>query len=363
MAPVRLKGTNRVRKDLAGGRVAITWYRGRGKGAAQLARFEADGYAEALKLEAAGAADLVAAYNARKPLPQMPATVRDLVTRYKAAPDGFLKLREGSTRVNWSPWLDKIRDEFGDVPVELLKAKGVKRDIIDWRNRWADQPRTADYAIQVIRRLFAWAVENELADANPAEGIRGLYKANRAAIIVEADELAAVLAKATDAGRALIRLAALTGMRRGDLIALQWSEVFDGHIERAANKSSTGRRILVPLVQEARDLVAALRAQNKARKIPSTFVLTSARGPWSKGGCDKTWNRAARAAGVAKHFHDLRGTACTNFYLRVERLSDEEAADIMGWEPERCRAIRKRYVDAARIAAGIVERMEKGKDN
>ena len=59
-----------------------------------------------------------------------------------------------------------------------------------------------------------------------------------------------------------------------------------------------------------------------------------------------------------KHFNDLRGTACTNFYVNVPGLSDEEAADIMAWEPQRCRAIRKRYVDPARIAKGIMARME-----
>jgi hypothetical protein len=73
------------------------------------------------------------------------------------------------------------------------------------------------------------------------------------------------------------------------------------------------------------------------------------------------WGGAAKDAGVDKHFNDLRGTACTNFYLKVPGLSDEEAADIMAWEPARCGAIRKRYVDAARIAKGIVARLEKGK--
>jgi hypothetical protein len=40
-------------------------------------------------------------------------------------------------------------------------------------------------------------------------------------------------------------------------------------------------------------------------------------------------------------------------------LTDEDVADIMAWEPARVRAIRKRYVDRARIAKGIVARIEK----
>lgn len=356
MAPVRLPKTNRVVKRLAGGRVGIYWFRRRGETPAMI-KFEAESMAAALQAERDGVDAIVAAYNA-KAAPIDPTTVRDLVTRFKSAPDGFLKLREGTTRKNWGPWLDRVVEEFGALPVVALKAKGVRRDIIDWRNRWADKPRTADYAIQVIRRLFAWAVENELAEANPAADVRGLYKSNRADIIVEPDELARILANATPAAQHIIRLAAATGMRRGDLLDLRWNEVGDLHIERAANKSTTGRRLLVPLTAEARAVIADLRAANKARAVPTTNVLVSSRGPWTNGGMDKTWQRAAGAAGVDKHFNDLRGTACTNFYLHIRGLTDEEAADIMAWEPERCRAIRKRYVDPARIAQGLLRRLE-----
>jgi hypothetical protein len=60
---------------------------------------------------------------------------------------------------------------------------------------------------------------------------------------------------------------------------------------------------------------------------------------------------------VDKHFIDLRGTAVTGF-CKVA-LTDEEVADIMGWEPARVRAIRKRYVDRTRIAEGIVTRIQR----
>lgn len=354
--PVRLPRAHRVVARAKTGAVRIYWYRRRGEAPAMKV-FTGATLAEALQAEADGADELIAAYEAGRRLPN-PNTVRDLVTRFKAAPDGFLKLREGTTRKAWAPWLDRIIDEFGDMPVLALKAKGAKRDVIEWRNRWSKQPRTADYAIQVLRRLYSWAMENELADANPAEGIKGLYAVNRADVIVEEDELAKILAAIpTEAGRLAIRLAAATGLRRGDLIDLRWSEVSEFSIERAASKSTTGRRLLVPLTTEARTVIAELRRLNKARKVPSAFVLTSRKGPWNKDGLGSTWWKAAKAAGVDKHLHDLRGTACTRFCSVP--LEDEEVADIMGWEPDQVRAIRKRYVDRARIAEAIVARMER----
>ncbi len=69
------------------------------------------------------------------------------------------------------------------------------------------------------------------------------------------------------------------------------------------------------------------------------------------------WWKACQKAAVKKHFHDLRGTAATRFSMVP--LSDDEVADIMGWEPEHVRRIRKRYVDRDSIVSGIIARMEK----
>ncbi len=147
-------------------------------------------------------------------------------------------------------------------------------------------------------------------------------------------------------------------MRRGDLIDLKWSEVGEYSINRVALKSMKGQRIGVPLTSEARAVIAELRELNGRQEVPSAFVLTSSLGrAWHKDGLGSTWDKAKKAACVDKHFHDLRGTAVTRF-CRVP-LTDEEVADIMGWEPRQVRSIRKRYVDRERIAEGIAARIER----
>lgn len=354
---VKLPKAHRVVKRAAGGGVKIYWYRRRGQAPAMMT-FDGDTMAAALLAEAAGADALARAY-AAAPAAAPVATVKDLVTLYKhpSSADGWKRVA-ASTRLTWSPWLDAITEEFGALPAAALPAKGVRGDIITWRDKFAETPRAADTGMQVINRLFNWALNRELIDKNPAAGIEGLYSANRADIIVEPVELAAVLKHASARGKLAIRLAAATGMRRGDLIALTWDEVGEFAIDRAANKSTTGRRLVVPLYAAARLVIAELRALNKAAKVPSTFVLTSSRGtPWQKDGLGVTWWKAAQKAGCNKHFNDLRGTGATMFCSVP--LTDEEVADIMAWEPERVRNIRKRYVDRNRLMQGIIARIEK----
>ena len=77
----------------------------------------------------------------------------------------------------------------------------------------------------------------------------------------------------------------------------------------------------------------------------SPVVLTNSQGvPW-KGGWDSMFQRAKNKAwpeGENLHFHDLRGTAATKFYLAG--LSERVIAEIMGWEEESVRKIIRRYV-------------------
>ena len=357
MPPVRLPKAHRVVFRLAQDRgVTIYWYRRRGQTPAMIS-FTGPTMADALEAERTGADDIIAAYGATRPAPPV-TQLKDLITRYKMAPDGWKRVAD-STKATWSPWLDKISAEFGDMPIGAIGAKGVRSAIIEWRDSFAETPRAADTAMQVFTRVLNWAVHRELIDKNPAAGIEQIYKANRADIIVEPAELAEILKHLGKPGQLAVRLAAATGLRRGDLIDLRWNEVGDFHIERAANKSTTGKRILVPLIADAREVIADLRKLNKASDVPTTHVLRSSRGPWQKDGLNSTWSKAKKKAKVDKHFNDLRGTACTRFYTTIDRVTDEEMADIMAWEPERCRAIRKRYVDPARITAGIVARIEK----
>jgi hypothetical protein len=61
---------------------------------------------------------------------------------------------------------------------------------------------------------------------------------------------------------------------------------------------------------------------------------------------------------IKKHLHDVRGTFCTKLLTEAD-LTDREAADIMGWSPERVGAIRRVYVDQSSVISAIGERLRR----
>jgi hypothetical protein len=136
-----------------------------------------------------------------------------LVTLYRASPD-YQKLAP-ATKENWGPWLDRIAAYF-DLSIAAFERPEKIRPIIrKWLNRYADRPRTADYGLQVLSRVCAHAVDPlGMIAGNPCEGIKQLYKSNRAEIIwTDADVVRIKKTCSVEIGWA-VDLASHTGPRR-----------------------------------------------------------------------------------------------------------------------------------------------------
>lgn len=272
---------------------------------------------------------------------------RSAVALYKAS-DAYQHLAD-STKRNWATWLDRISDHFGDLSIAQFGRTEKMRPVIrKWRAKYSDKPRTADYGMQVLSRVLAYCVDplGKIA-SNPCEGIKQLYSGSRSEIIwTDADiehlkkTCSAEIAHAID-------LAAHTGLRLGDLLKLSWSHVGEDAIIVRTGKTKT--EAIIPLYDALRDVLARI-----PRKSP--VILTNSRNrPWRGFGASFTKAKAiAWPQGENLHFHDLRGTAATKFY--IAGLPEREIAEIMGWEEESVSKIIRRYVDRQ---AAIKERIRR----
>jgi len=71
-----------------------------------------------------------------------------------------------------------------------------------------------------------------------------------------------------------------------------------------------------------------------------------------------SFNKAKIVAGMADaglHFHDLRGTAATRFY--IAGLPERAIAGIMGWEEGHVAKIIRRYVDRSAATKAIIRQL------
>lgn len=249
------------------------------------------------------------------------------------------------TRQQWGMWLDRIVDEFGMLEVEGCDDRAFRGEVIRWRDQWRSTPRQADYAVQVMSRVLSYAKDHGKLDFNRATGIEKLYQSGQRSEIVwtEAD-IEAVCDRAGPEAALAIRLAAATGLRRGDLVSLRWSEIGPHEIVRPTNKSRGARTARIPILPETRAVLDQLKASRS-----SVTVLATAQGrPWGEGWLSRMVKAACDAAGVDKHLHDLRGTFATR--LCVAGFTDEEVADVMGWSVKAVSRLRRVYVNSDSVA-------------
>jgi integrase len=287
-----------------------------------------------------------------------------LVEHYKSS-DEYKALADSTKRV-WGPWLDKIKDHFGKLRIKQFDRTEAIRPIIrKWRAKWSKQPRTADLGMQVLSRVCSHGVDPEgVLTSNPCIGIKHLYKGDRSDIVWLDTEIKQLKECASAEVGWAIDLAAHTGLRMGDLLRLSWSHIGEHEITLYTSKGAKHRLVaIIPLYDGLRAVLDAIP------KRATTVLTNTRRRPWTTNGFGTSFDDAKIAAkmkpdptiegdntpDIDKHFHDLRGTAATKFY--VAGIPIRSIAEIMAWDEDSVEKIIRRYVNRTALTKALIEQM------
>jgi len=152
------------------------------------------------------------------------------------------------------------------------------------------------------------AVQWDKIDVSPFTKGESLFlRENNERIRYLTQEEAEQLLKACPAHlRPIVETALNTGMRKGEILSLKWSQIRDGWIYLEETKSGKGRP--VPLNDAQISVFGELRARQQLR---SPFVFCDDKGrPF--GNVQKSFDSALKRAGIYDfHFHDLRHTCAS----------------------------------------------------
>ena len=123
----------------------------------------------------------------------------------------------------------------------------------------------------------------------------------------------------------VVILALSTGMRRGEILNLKWSDV---NLDREAillQTTKNGERRFVPLVGIALDL---LKSRYTGQSI-NTLIFPAPYSPSKPIDFRSAWETAFQLAGISNfRFHDLRHTAAS--YLAMNQASLLEIGSLLG---------------------------------
>lgn len=208
------------------------------------------------------------------------------------------------TKKTWGSQLNAIEKKWGQTPLVLWNDPRMVAKVVAWRDSRAATPRAADIGITVLRALLDFGRLRGSVTINVANDIPTLYRSgSRAEIIWTEDDIARFTAKAIELERPQLvdglRLAALTGLRRQDLVTLTWAQVQEFALVKKALKSSRRKRrfATMPRIPQLDALLEELRSRFRQEGVDTVLVNSFGR-PWSGDGFGGSFNRVRDEAAI-----------------------------------------------------------------
>ena len=245
----------------------------------------------------------------------------------------FALVAEQYMREHAIPNKKSWRGDRGALDRDLLptfgnrKASEIKRgEIITMLQSIKDRgaPISANRTLEIIRKVYNWALDREIVEFNPCAGIKKLSKERPRDRVLSNNEIADLWATLDEEPlriAARYKLMLLTAQRGGEVRQMRWQDIDldEGWwtIPSEFSKNSLSHR--VPLS----DAVIRLLRQLQADKADETWVFPSPRAEGPIRSNTKANARLRRKSGVEFRPHDLRRTAATKMAsdLEVGRLT------------------------------------------
>jgi len=194
---------------------------------------------------------------------------------------------------------------FKDVLISEITPIDIRK-YIKLRLESGVSSTTVNRCLQILRKMFNLAIDCKLLETNPIKkGTLFSEKGNTKDRILTYEEEGRLLENCTEHLKPIVIIALSTGLRRGEILSLKWSDIdFQGKAMKVEREKG-GSIPFIFLTESVTRQLAMLKA--KAGKAEHVFVNPKSGKPFVEIG--KAFRAACRRAGIkGLRFHDLRHT-------------------------------------------------------
>ena len=280
-------------------------------------------------------------------------TINELLARY-IAPPAFAEKAETTKATDRGRIERHLMPLLGSKHADLLTSDDVRRAQVAIKDgktagRFKTVARglakvkggagTADKSVLILRAAYSWAISEGILEENPAAAVKVAQPGQRDTIMGDSDDYAQLfrtLSKMEDEHRIrstvadAIRLIALTGARRGEVVGLRWQyvDLKSGLIAlppRAHKTASrTGKPRIIGLPTEAQAIIA-----RQTKGEPDDYVFRPSKGEGTLA-IAKPWMAVRQEANLPDNLglHGLRHSLAS--HLAMAGASAVELMEAMG---------------------------------
>lgn len=234
-------------------------------------------------------------------------------------------------QLNW--WKDQIGKYRLDHVTPALIAEYRKKLSQGKTYKGTNRgPATVNRYLAAISHAFTIArKEWQWVEQNPVIQIRKLRESRGRTRFLSDEERDRLLTACQGSRNAnlypIVMLALSTGMRKGEILGLQWKDVDLIRKRIVLHETKNGEKRVVPLPRLALSLMAA--QQNEGKPLENSFVFHKRNKPCQRICMREAWVNALKRAKIEDFtFHDLRHSAAS--YLAMSGASLLEIAEVLG---------------------------------
>jgi integrase len=271
-----------------------------------------------------------------------------LINLYRHSRDWYELLSAG-TRKQRGPILKQIESAAGDLPIAAITRQKIEQGIS------ARTPNQGRHFKNTTSALFKWAVEHELHDRNPADGIKvtrgdGDGHQQWPIELIEQFERHWPLGSKE---RLMFDVFLYIGLRRGDAARLGKQHIRNGVVHLMTEKSGGTMPIYVPVHP-------ALAASIAACPSPGLAIIAKDDGAhYSKESLGNAFREAVAASGipVSKRGSDEKGYSAHGLRKASATIAAESGATeselnaMFGWSGYQMAQLYTKKADRRRLAA------------
>lgn len=245
--------------------------------------------------------------------------------------DLYQKKNAESTKKRVQGILDNyIKKEIGHIPLKYLKAHHVQKMLNDIQESRTDTTRKV---FQITKSMLEFAVNNDYCIKNVAKACTiNRYESKERQILTK--EKIKILEESDNKYRDFFVFILYTGLRRGEVAGLKWSDIDfknrEIHVSRSMSfvtnqgklkSTKTGKIRTIPILNKTYEILK--------RQPIGEYVFSKQDGKHlTESAIDRMHESILKDTGLNFKLHELRHTFCTILYYAG--VSSLHASQIMG---------------------------------
>jgi len=233
-------------------------------------------------------------------------TFYELCDRYWKL-DGKQKRMKGLSHMLeiWKRW-------FGNLPVKEMDQQKVEKFLVERMEEKRLSPATRNRHLAHLSSMFNKGKEWGLVTENPTQGIKPLRENGARTRFLDRGEIQQLLEASGETFRPILMTALHTGMRRGEIIELRWTDVDFNNRMITIQDSKSGKKRMIPINDILNETLKVLPSRFKKGYVFPSPVRPEQH--WR----DFRWQfgNAVKKADIHNfRFHDIRHTFASHLVM------------------------------------------------